>query len=200
MSDSTVLEQVNICSQRIHTDGLIEDFCDGTVFSKHPLFLEDARALQIIAYYDEVEICNPLGSHAKQHKLGIVFFTLGNIAPQYRSQLRIINLAIVATIPVIEKHGLDKVLEPFITDLNTLATKGITVSVCGEIKNFKGALLAFLADNLASNDLGGFKKSFSFSYRCCRTCLATKDSLKTSFTAENFELKQILIIPNNLKI
>ena len=39
---------------------------------------------------------NPLGSHVKKHKLGI-----GNIAPKYRSQLKAINVAIVATLPVI---------------------------------------------------------------------------------------------------
>ena len=64
--------------------------------------------------------------------------------------------------PIIEKYGLDSVLKPFITDLNTLATTGISLSVGGVARMFKGALLAFLADNLASNELGGFKKSFSF--------------------------------------
>ena len=74
-----------------------------------------------------------------------------------------INLAVVARVPTgIEKHGLDKVLEPFIADLNSLTTIGITVSVHGVPRTFKGALLAFLADYLASNDLVGFKKSFSF--------------------------------------
>lgn len=31
LSDDTVLEQIDTCPQRIHTDGLIEDFCDGTL-------------------------------------------------------------------------------------------------------------------------------------------------------------------------
>ena len=41
----------------IDTDGLIEDFCDGTRFSKYSLFSTDPYALQVIAYYDELEIC-----------------------------------------------------------------------------------------------------------------------------------------------
>ena len=45
---------------------------------------------------------------------------------------------------------------------------------------FKGALLTFLADNLASNDLGGFKKFLFF----CRTCLVTHDTLSSYFTSE----------------
>ena len=170
----------------IDTDGLIEEFCDGTRFSKYSLFSTDPYALQVIAYYDELEICNPLGSHVKQNKCGIVFYTLGNIAPKYRSQLPVINLAVIATVPIIELYGLDTILAEFISDINILATDGITVT---EKKNFKGALLAFLADNLACNDLGGFKKSFSFSFRCCRSCLVTKDSIRSSYISEDFQLR-----------
>ena len=189
LSDDTVLEQIDTCPQRIHTDGLIEDFCDGTLFTRHPLFSQDPYALQIVAYYDELEICNPLGAHIKRHKRGIVFYTLANIAPKFRSQLKLINLSIVTTVPVIEKYGLDCILKPFIADLNTLATTGMSIYVHGSLRQFKGALLAFLADNLAANDLGGFKKSFSFSFRCCRTCLVTQDTLTSSFTSSGFELR-----------
>ena len=131
LSDNTVLEEIEQCSKRIHTNDLIEDFCDGMVFKQHPLFSKDPHALQVVAYYDEVELCNPLGSHVKQHKLGIVFYSLGNIHPKYRSQLKTINLAVVATVPVIEQHGLDSVLKPFVNDLNILATAGITVTTHG---------------------------------------------------------------------
>ena len=134
----------------------MEDFCDGTRFSSHPLFSTDTSALQILAYYDELEVCNPLGSHIKKHKLGIVFYTVGNISPKYRSQLRLINLAVVATVPIVEKYDLNEILQPFITDLNILSSTGISISVNGVKQTFKGALLSFLADNLASNDLGGF--------------------------------------------
>lgn len=51
-------------------DGLIGDFCDGSLFKSHPLFQCDPLALQLITYYDEVEVCNPLGSHRGVNKLG----------------------------------------------------------------------------------------------------------------------------------
>lgn len=187
LQDSTIMEQIEQCPHRIRKDGLIEDICDGERFQQHPIFSQDPFALQLIAYYDELEICNPLGAHVKTNKLGIFFYSLGNIAPKYRSQLKTVNLAIVATVPVIEKYGLDKVLQPFLTDVNTLSTAGISVTIKGLERVFKGALLTFLADNLASNDLGGFKKSFSFAFRSCRTCLVTRDSLSSSFTSEGFE-------------
>ncbi len=47
--------------------GFLEDFCDGEFFSAHPLFSVHASALQCFFYFDEVEVCNPLGSKAKIH-------------------------------------------------------------------------------------------------------------------------------------
>ena len=51
-------------------DGMIADYCDGQAFQQHPLFSRDPCALQIILYYDEVEVVNPLGSKTSKHKVG----------------------------------------------------------------------------------------------------------------------------------
>ena len=51
-------------------DGRIEDFCDAHIFKNHPLFSRDRTTLQLMLYYDEVEIANPLGSKTGKHKLG----------------------------------------------------------------------------------------------------------------------------------
>lgn len=50
--------------------GYLGDYCDGKLFHENLLFQEDPCALQIQLYYDELEVCNPLGSKAKKHKLG----------------------------------------------------------------------------------------------------------------------------------
>lgn len=50
--------------------GYFEDFCDGKVFESHPLFSVYNNGLQILFYYDDVEMCNPLGSKRTIHKLG----------------------------------------------------------------------------------------------------------------------------------
>lgn len=50
--------------------GCLMDYCDGQSYKENPLFQEDPTALQIQLYYDELEVCNPLGSYAKKHKLG----------------------------------------------------------------------------------------------------------------------------------
>lgn len=91
----------------MHNNGLLEDFCDRDLFRVHPLFSCDPYALQVIAYFDELEVCNPLGSHIKKHKLGL-FFCLGNIHPKIRSSLKAINLMAVASTTVIDKYGLNE--------------------------------------------------------------------------------------------
>ena len=72
---------------------------------------------------------------------------LGNVPPKYRSTFKAINLVACAVIPVIERHGLDCILEPFIRDLNILSSSGVSVEVDGVLQTFKWGLLCFLADN-----------------------------------------------------
>ncbi len=143
-----VLQQIE--TQVPQTYGILTDFCDGNSYKSHPIFSVDPKALQIIAYFDELEICNPLGTHTKTHKLGIFLYTLGNVSPKYRSRLTSMNLVAVATTPVIEKHGIDAIMKPFLDDINKLS-QGYEFLVRGKKQKFKGGLLCFLADNLASN-------------------------------------------------
>ena len=162
----------------------MEDVCDGALFKNHRLFTNDPSALQIIAFFDELELCNPLGTHVSY--IAIMLFTLGNIDPRYRSSLKLIRLLIAATVPIVERHGIDEVLQPFVLDL---AEEGVNVSTNSEIKTFRGGLLLCLGDNLGSNTLGGFKQSFSFSLRFCRTCYVTQDAYKSLSNPSQLELR-----------
>jgi len=49
---------------------LLVDICDGELFKHHPVFLRNEEALQIIAYYDDLTLTNPIGSSAKKHRIG----------------------------------------------------------------------------------------------------------------------------------
>ena len=94
-----------------------------------------------------------------------------------------------ATYPVVENYGLNIILKPFIDDLKVLASDGITVSVGGEERNFRGALLVFLADNLANHSLGGFKESFSFAMHICRTCMITSSGYNGQYDISSVSLR-----------
>ena len=138
------------------------------------MFSVEPHALQIIGYYDELEVVNPFGSYIKKHKLGCLFFFLANIRPQFRSTLKSIYLVAVARHQDIQNYGIDDFLFPFVEDLKTLYIDGITVSIGGQECTLHGALLAFLADTLAAHTIGGFKESMSFALRICRTCMITR--------------------------
>ena len=49
------------------------DYCDGQFYKQHPLYMMEPDALQLIAYYDDIETSNPIGSHRTKHKLGKYF-------------------------------------------------------------------------------------------------------------------------------
>ena len=56
------------------SNGIMEDFCDSPKAKAHSLFSIHSTALQILLYFDECELCNPLGSFRKKHKLGEKIF------------------------------------------------------------------------------------------------------------------------------
>jgi len=49
---------------------IVEDFCDSVQAKTHQLFGKYKTALQLLLFYDELEVCNPIGSSRKKHKLG----------------------------------------------------------------------------------------------------------------------------------
>ena len=50
------------------SDGVMRDICDGMCVKNHTLFQKYPNALQVIIYYDDIEICNPLGSKCRKSK------------------------------------------------------------------------------------------------------------------------------------
>lgn len=82
LSNSRIFGMINTTPQSCHKDGFLNDIIDGSLFKFHPLFSVKPSALQIILYADEMEICNPLGSHASVNKLLMFYYTLGNIDPK----------------------------------------------------------------------------------------------------------------------
>ena len=69
--------------------------------------------------------------------------------------------------------------------------------------HFVGTVSMVIADNLAAHEIAGFMESFS-SFRCCRFCSATKESMQTCFEEKSLELRskatysaRIGVVPNN---
>ena len=109
LSNSRMFDMIRTTPQSCHKDGLLYDIVDGSFFKSHPLFSVKPSALQIILYTDEIEICNPLGSHASVNKGLMVYYTLGNIKPKFRSKLAAIRLLAISKADDIDKCGVDLV-------------------------------------------------------------------------------------------
>ena len=123
-------------------DNLIEDFCDAQAYKAHHLFSNDPTSLQIMLYYDDLEICNPIGSHSTKHKIGkydyyvitigmcfsgIFYYLLGNISSQYRSCLKFIQLLAIVKHSYLKSYGINKILEPFMNDIRALESVCILI-------------------------------------------------------------------------
>lgn len=110
-----------------------------------------------------------------------MFYFLANVRPKYRSTLKTIQLLAIGKYEDIVKYGIDDFMAPFVEDIKTLYCNGLTVSFGGVDHVFHGGLLAFLADNLASHLVGGFKRSMSFALRICRGCMVTRELSQKCF-------------------
>ena len=136
----------------------------------------------------------------------LFYFTLGNIRPKLRSSLKCIHLIACVTYPNLQNDGFQKVLQPFIDDVNALSkvrtlkcpivslssilhntyTQGVRITIRRNVNVVKGAVLSLLADTQAAHSIGGYKIGVGFALRKCRDCLATKDSMSTMVRVYNY--------------
>ena len=105
LNNPDVLDEIN--SPHGSSDGIMRDFCDAQLIKESELFKKDPTALQLIMFYDKIEVANPLGAKAGIHKLGelricmhfcigVFYYGLGNISLIFRSSLQVIQLACIA--------------------------------------------------------------------------------------------------------
>ncbi|CAB4007939.1 uncharacterized protein LOC110246895 [Paramuricea clavata] len=190
-----LLNQVDVFSQVENThksrDGKMRDLCDGDEFSptKHPLISVNSKAIQMMLYYDDFEVANPLGSKAVIHKIGGFYWMLGNLHRKFRSSLKSLNLVILCPVKWIKMYGMDKVLRPFMSDLALLESDhGVQLNIANQVMPIQGSLSVVLADNLGSNSIGGFMESFSAN-RPCRFCLGLSWEFQEKFVEEEFTMR-----------
>lgn len=152
-------------------NGIFEDVSDGENFKCNPLFSTDKNAIQLILYQDSFEVCNPLGSFKKKHKILGIYFIVANLPAWQRSKVDQIQLAALCYEKHVKQFGFSKILENLLNDIKTLETQGLNIKIMNEeSKILKGSLLACTGDNLGSHQIGGFLESFSLKNYFCRYC------------------------------
>ncbi|XP_066509632.1 uncharacterized protein [Hoplias malabaricus] len=163
--------------------GFLKDIIDGDIMKSHPLFSVKPNALQLILYTDEIELCNPLGSHASKNKLLMVYYTLGNINPKYRSKLAAIRLLAIAKATDIAQSSVDVILDRIYKDLNMLY-HGVKIKICDEERTVYGALVSLCGDTLAQHEVTGFKEGVGFSFCKCRHCECSFEDMQVPNLAQ----------------
>lgn len=168
LNNEHLLKQLtlNYCSAEPR---IFADISDGDCYKNSEFYRNNPTALQIILYQDSFEVCNPLGSSRKVHKVVGVYFTLGNIPPYCRSKVDQIQLVAVCSESSVKTFGFHKIFEVILRDVKLLETEGIEVR---SNEFIKGTIIAVTGDNLGSHQLGGFSENFSTNKHICRYCLA----------------------------
>ncbi|XP_041949691.1 uncharacterized protein LOC121709989 isoform X3 [Alosa sapidissima] len=176
-----VKEIHDFLTHNCETDGRSEtqykSFRDGTNFKNNELLSENNPAISLILYVDDFEVCNPLGTSRKKHKVTAVYWVLANVPPLLRSSLTSIYLAILCKAEDLKRFGYSAVLQPLLKDLASLEEEGLYIPSLGI--NVKGTVYCVVADNLGAHSIGGFVESFS-STHVCRFCLGEKSQFQVT--------------------
>ena len=147
---------------------VISDIWDGKQIRSNPTFFQQKGAvLGIQLYFDELEVCNPLGSKKGKHKVGIFYWTLMNLRPEFRSNLRAISLLAIVGADLLKTFGYEVVLAEFLIDMKILQN-GFELQGRNDKRMWFGVLLNVVGDMSASNSIGGFKEGFSKTISPCR--------------------------------
>lgn len=190
--DELVCKEHKLTAEYLDEDAsetYFKDISNGLCFKSHNLFKDDPNALRLILYQDAFEICNPLGSSKKKHKIIGVYMTLGKFRPHLRSVVDNALLVLLCKEADLKHFGQDKVFHELIKDLKELETNGI--EICN--KTVKGTLFCITGDNLGSHGIGGFTENFSTVEHFCRYCTITLSEFQrnplytgTKRTVENY--------------
>ncbi|CAL9691333.1 unnamed protein product [Knipowitschia caucasica] len=158
-----------------------KSFNDGSLLKENAFLCEDELKLPLILYIDDFEVCNPLGTSRKKHKVTAVYWVFADIPATLRSTLTSIYLNILCKANDVKQFGYAKVLDPLLKDLKSFEDDGIFVQSMGKV--VKGTILAVVADNLGAHSIGGFVESFSGSH-FCRLCTGERSQIQKHEVAE----------------
>ena len=92
------------------------DIADGRVLREHPRLGTQADRsdgsvrLAVILYYDDLEVCNPLGAFHGRHKLGMFYWSLVNLDQTTRFSFSNIHLMTVALASDIDYYGIQQIV------------------------------------------------------------------------------------------
>lgn len=134
--------------------------------------------MRIVLYYDELGIVNPLGSKTGLHKIGTFYFVVQNLPPHMNSELSSIHVLILCCDTDVKKYDINKILEPFLKDLEKLESdEGVPMLILDieEVYVLRASIAAFCGDGLAVHKVYNFLEPAANLF--CRMCLYSRENL-----------------------
>lgn len=122
---------------------------------KNLLLSGENQSISLALYIDDFEVCNPLGTSRKKHKLCALYLVITNLPVKYRSSLSSIYLALLCKSDDAKTFGYDRIVEPLLTALQLLENQGIYISRLGT--SVRGTVLYVSSDNLGAHSLAVFR-------------------------------------------
>ena len=170
-------------------DGIMRDFQDG-LFCREHAFFSNLRNIRLLLYVDECEIANPLGSKAGLHKIGVIYCTILNMPPKFRSSLCNCFLVSLYNAGDVKIYGYGPILQPLVNDIQLLEREGLYV----DTDVFQGTVHVSVAqvtgDNLGVNGILGYVESF-VSNHFCRSCKMHRNDMRACSTAQPGHLRNV---------
>lgn len=174
---------------------------DGDVHKNHPIFkMYPNKSLIFELYEDDCEFVNPLGSHTKTHKMTNIYWSLLNLPPWMRSNLKSIFLLGCVRAEFVKKFGFEEVLRDFLETIRKMETpEGFKISLNGKDVFLHGSLLCTCGDGLAMNTLAGFKESIGGATKPCRNCILSRPEMNFNFFEPDMQLRNMVDHDKDLK-
>jgi hypothetical protein len=168
-------------------DGIMGDFHDGE-FCRGHVFFSNGRNVALLLYVDDCEIANPLGSKAGIHKIGVIYCSILNLPPRFRSSLCNCYLVALYNTGDVKTYGFEPILAPLVTDIKELESRGLHISTDVFEGDVHVGIAQVTGDNLGLNGICGFIESF-VGHHCCRTCKMHLVEMRRALTANSDMLR-----------
>ncbi len=157
-------------------DDIMRDFQDGLFCRQHEFF-SDPRNIRLLLYVDECEIANPLGSKAGLHKISVIYCTILNLPPRFRSSLCNCFLISLFNSGDVKTYGYEPILRPLVNDIQSLEKEGLPITTDIFTGTLKVSIAQVTGDNLGMNGILGYVESF-MSNHYCRHCRMHREEMQ----------------------
>ncbi|XP_011858410.1 PREDICTED: uncharacterized protein LOC105555968, partial [Vollenhovia emeryi] len=132
---------------------------------------------------------NITGSHAGDHKLGALYYTIACLPQEYMSKLENIFLACLFLSDA-KIHGNKNLFQPVIQDLIDLEKNGLIVTHNGKKEHIYFTLCLLLGDNLGIHSICGLSEGFNANYPC-RMCKLHRNEMTTTTVSDDKKLRTV---------